>query len=203
MKIGILGAGRMGGNLGRLWTNAGHEVMFGSRNPAQLQELVAEVGDATQAGTLGEAIAFGQVLLLAYPYAAHQEMIEHHGEQMKGKILIDATNPFGRGIKAPDGCASGEVTAEWFPESQVVRAFSHIYAASLMSEAHRDGDLVAVALAGDDEQAKHTVAQLITNAGFVPVDLGALSKSMPLDPYGILWMSQVTEHEMRALLTDG
>lgn len=203
MRIGILGAGRLGDNLGALWAQAGHEIMFGARNVAQAQAAAEKVGDSAQAGSMNEVAAFGEVLLLAYPYAAHQEVIENHGEQMTNKVLIDATNPYGRGIKVPEGRASGEATAEWFPEAQVVRAFSHIYAAALFNDTTREGDPVAVAFAGDEPEAKHIVAQLIAEAGFVPVDLGSLAESMSLDPYGILWTKHITEREMRALLADG
>lgn len=203
MKIGILGAGRIGGNLGTLWAEAGHEIMLSSRNPDQLGDLVEKLGGQAQAGTLAAAAAFGEVLVLAYPYAAHQEVIGAYGDDLTGKIIIDATNPFGHGISAPQGGTSGEATAQWLPQSRVVRAFSHIYAAALMQEAHREGDLLAVAMAGDDAEAKQVVAQLISDAGFVAVDLGALAESGALDPYGILWTRQLDEHAMRALLADG
>src|SRR5262245_62036873 len=95
MKIGILGAGNMGGTLGRLWAELGHDVMFGLRDEASVkaQRMFEAIGAAAQAGTLDDAAAFGEVVLAAVPWEATQEVIESVAGRLAGKVLIDCTNP--------------------------------------------------------------------------------------------------------------
>ena len=93
MKIAVIGAGRIGGTVGKAWALAGHQVMFGARDPQKeaLQALLKEVGPNAHAGTLQEAFAFGEVILLAVPPEAVQEVLTDAGD-LQGKILIDSTS---------------------------------------------------------------------------------------------------------------
>ena len=119
MNIGILGAGRVGGTLGRLWTSQGHQVMFGVRDPhgPKMQELLAETGPAARAATPAEAVAFGDVVLLAVSWAGVREVIEQAGP-WTGKILIDATNRLTP--PTPDDAPSaGEDVARWAKDARV------------------------------------------------------------------------------------
>lgn len=91
MKIGIIGSGNIGGNLGKHWIKAGHEVMFSSRHPEELKPMASEVG--AQTGTTIEAAAFGEVILLAIPFGKVPELAQEIGS-LDRKILIDAGNPY-------------------------------------------------------------------------------------------------------------
>lgn len=204
MKIGIIGSGAIGGILGKLWAQAGHEVLFSSRHPEKLSSLVAQAGSHTRAGTVAEAAEFGDVILLAVNYGTLDEALRAV-DGMDDKIVIDATNPLQRaahGIERviPPGITAGRVMAQHLPKTRIVKAFTTVYAPYLESEAHRQGDLLAIALAGDNKAAKETVVQLIKDAGFLPVDIGTLDESAPLDPGGVLWNSAITEAELRQRL---
>jgi D-arabinose 1-dehydrogenase-like Zn-dependent alcohol dehydrogenase len=94
MKIGIIGSGHVGSALGGVWAKAGNEVMFSSRNLDNDKKLAAEVGANARAGTPQEAAAFGQVILFAVPYSAFPELIKSLGDSLKGKVVINASNPF-------------------------------------------------------------------------------------------------------------
>src|SRR5580704_13809931 len=127
--IGIIGAGNIGGALGALWIKAGHPVMFSSRNPDELKDLVAGLGPLAHAGTVAQAIAFGNVVFVAVPYAALPEIGTDYKDALKGKVVMDATNA----VAARDGDAItkeadtngiGITTQKYLPGTRVVRAFN-------------------------------------------------------------------------------
>ncbi len=206
MKIGIIGSGGVGGMLGKLWAKAGHEVLFSSRHPEKLASLVTEAGASSSAGMVAEAAQFGDVILLAVNYWTLDEALREVNDTLNGKIVIDATNPLkwseagGLERMIPQDVTAGRVMAQRLPTARIVKAFTTVYAGTLASEAHREGDQVAIAMAGDDEGAKQTVAELIKDAGYVSVDIGTLDESQPLDPDGVLWNSVITEAEIRQRL---
>jgi hypothetical protein len=206
MKIGIIGSGGVGGTLGKLWAKAGHEVLFSSRHPEKLASLVTEAGASSSAGMVAEAAQFGDVILLAVNYWTLDEALREVNDTLNGKIVIDATNPLkwseagGLERMIPQDVTAGRVMAQRLPTARIVKAFTTVYAGTLASEAHREGDQVAIAMAGDDEGAKQTVAELIKDAGYVSVDIGTLDESQPLDPDGVLWNSVITEAEIRQRL---
>ena len=94
MKIGMIGSGNVGSALGGVWARAGHQVMFSSRHLEDDQRLAAEIGRNVRAGTPREAAAFGEVLVFAVPYGALPELGETLRDAIKGKVVIDACNPF-------------------------------------------------------------------------------------------------------------
>lgn len=206
MKIGIVGAGSIGGTLARLWAEAGHEIAISSRHPGELEGLAKEIGKGTKAVTPAEAAAFGEAVLLAIPLKGRKDTVAGIRHLLEGKLVIDAMNPFpGRdGSIAEEiissGIASGAATSEQLSESDVVRAFSSVYFKQLESEAHRSGEKLAIPMAGDRKDAKQVAEQLIRDAGFEPFDLGGLSESKPLDPDGALFGKALTVKETRKLL---
>jgi hypothetical protein len=207
MKIGILGSGAIGGTLGKLWAQAGHEVLFSSRHPETLTSLVAQAGQSTRAGTVAQAASFGDVILLAVSYGTVGEALREINGKLNGKIVIDATNPLKwsqeRGLERliPQDVTAGRVMAQHLPTAHIVKAFTTVHAPKLESEAHRQAAPLVIAMAGDDEGAKKTVAKLIKDAGYLPIDIGNLDESEPLDPGGVLWNSAITETELRQRLT--
>lgn len=183
MRIGIIGAGRIGGNAARLFAQAGHEVMLSfARDPARLKALADSIGDRARAGTPAEAAAFGEVVMLSVPWPAVEEALAQAGP-LDGKVLIDTTNPFGSGgWEIPEGKTSAQLHQERLPEVKVVKAFNTLTSGFQASAAGRSGDgRVVLFLAGDDPEAKATVSRLIEDAGFAAADLGAAADSTVME----------------------
>lgn len=204
-NLGILGAGRIGQAVGGHWIRAGHEVSFGSRTPDKLQPFIEGLGPRAYAKTFSDA-AKSDIILLSVPYEAVDEVVEGVRVPLTEKIVIDATNPFGlssggRIISTLDAdITAGTRMAKRLQDSIVVRAFSHVMDELLVSRGSSQPDLWAMAIAGDVPEAKNVVADLVRDTGFIPVDIGNLAGSAPLDPGGILFPNMFTESDMRAIL---
>lgn len=191
MKIGIIGAGSVGGTLGRGWAATGHEVLFGVRDPAkgQVRERVSQAGSGTRAGSVAEAGAFGEVVVLATPWGAARSALGAAGG-LAGKVLVDCTNPLKPDLSglAVEPCRSGgEMVAAWAPGARVVKAFNTTGAENMADPRYREGRLTML-LAGDDDDAKATVATLAEELGFEAVDAGDLSAARLLEPLALLWI---------------
>ena len=98
-RIGIIGSGHIGGTIGGLWVKNGHPVLFSSRHPEELKDMVTQLGSLAQAGTVEQAIAFGDVCFIAVPYGAIPQIGKDYSAAMKGKVLLDACNA----VSARDG----------------------------------------------------------------------------------------------------
>jgi predicted dinucleotide-binding enzyme len=186
LKIATLGAGRIGGTLGGLWVKAGHPVMFASRHPEELKDLVLGLGPLAQAGTVADAIAFADAVLLAVPYRALPDIgKEHAGALAQKVVVIDACNPFpGRdgdiAVWAREKGA-GRATQELLPGAKLVRAFNAISYAR-MAQIGRDRERVGMPIAGDDARAIDIASGLIREIGFEPVLVGGLAMGRHLVP---------------------
>jgi predicted dinucleotide-binding enzyme len=187
MRIGVIGAGRIGATLGTLWARAGHEVCFGARDPAKLAELVRALGSGTCAGSLEEAARFGPVVFVATPYGVWPQLARSLARHLAGKVVIDAANPYPnrdgefarRAIEG--GRGSGVPVAALLPGAQLVRAFNSVFWETLRDQAHRPGERLGIPLAGDDRQAVETASQLVRDAGFDPVVVGPLVQAAAFD----------------------
>jgi hypothetical protein len=203
MKIGIIGAGDVGLTLANLWIQAGHQVFLSSRHPQKLAHVIAELGEAAQAGTVQQAATFGDVIFFAVNYWTVDEAIQAIGNTAEEKIVIDATNPLhyaesgGTERVIGNNEIAGQVMARKLPKARIIKAFTTMWTGYLQQYAHRDGEKVAVPLAGDDPAAKALVASLIEDAGFEPVDIGTLAESRPLDPPSTIWNKVLTATEVR------
>src|SRR5204862_1909365 len=153
LKIGVIGSGHIGGTIGGLWVKAGHSVLFSSRNPEQLKPLVDGLGPLAKAGTVEEALAFGDTVFLAVPYKAIPQIAKDYGPKFAGKVVLDADNA----VAARDGeellketreKGIGNTTASYFPGAHVVRAFNSMSYTIFAREAHRAGDRLAIPIAG-------------------------------------------------------
>jgi 8-hydroxy-5-deazaflavin:NADPH oxidoreductase len=189
LKIGIVGAGREGGALGTLFVKAGHPVTFSSRHPEELKSLVSGLGPLAHAGTVEEAIAFGDVVLIVIPYAAMEQIGKAHAGALAQKVLVmDVSNPIPRRdgedfVKSVgDQGGAGLVTAKLLPGAHIVRAFNAIGSGKLSELAHRAGDPVGVPIAGDDPKAVSVAESLIREIGFEPVLVGGLAMGRYLVP---------------------
>jgi predicted dinucleotide-binding enzyme len=190
MKIGVIGAGNVGGTLGRLWAARGHQVLFGSRDPGQerMQELARGAG--AQAGTVAEAASFGEVVVLATPWHGTQEAIAAAGSGLNGKVLIDATNPLLpnlAGLAVGTTTSAAEEVAGWAPRARVVKAFNTI-GAGYFANPTFDGQAASLFICGDETAAKEVVAGLGAALGFDVVDAGPLKNARLTEQLAMLWI---------------
>lgn len=202
-KIGVIGAGRIGGTLARHWANAGYRVMISARSLEEVQKLAAEIGHGVTAGTPQQAAAFGDVVLISVPFGALPQVGKDNAAQLKGKIVLDTCNPYlGRdGEMAREALekGTGMVVPTYLPGVRLVRAFNQVSAAALASEAHRAGEKIGVPLASDDKQAMAVAQQLVRDAGFDPVVVGGLATAKSFDQ-GAAAYRTLTARELRAIL---
>jgi hypothetical protein len=178
-RIGIIGSGHIGGTIGGLWIKKGHPVMFSSRHPEELKDIVTQLGSLAQAGTVEQAVTFGDVLFIAVPYGAIPQIGKDYSSAMKGKVLLDACNA----VSARDGVVADEVeqngigvtSQKYLSGARVVRAFNTMSYMIFAREANRPDPKLAIPIAGDDPQAVQTAAGLVRDAGFDPVVVGKLA----------------------------
>jgi 8-hydroxy-5-deazaflavin:NADPH oxidoreductase len=200
IKIGIIGSGHVGSALGGAWAKAGNEVMFSSLNLDYDKKLAAEVGSNARAGTPQEAAAFGQVILFAVPYSAFPELAESVGHSLKGKVVINASNPFpqrdGEIANQAREQGAGFFDAHLFPGAFVVRAFNAV-AAARMANAHEDPGRIGMPIAGDNK-AIELASRLVREAGFEPVVVGGLDMAKYLMP-GTPLAGEHTPDEVRSI----
>jgi predicted dinucleotide-binding enzyme len=197
MNIGIIGAGNVGGALGRSWSKAGHKVKFGVRDPgeAKYHELLEACGPNASAGSNAEAASFGEVVALATPWDSTQAAVLACGN-LAGKTLVDCTNPIkftpAAGLELAIGhtISGGEMVAQWAKGARVVKAFN-TYGFENFADASYPGygNLRPVMfIAGDDAEAKEKVSRLASDIGFQPLDTGNLKIARLLEPTGMLWI---------------
>jgi predicted dinucleotide-binding enzyme len=201
LKIGIIGAGQIGGTLGEHWVKAGHEVLLSSRHPESLQPLAARLGRLARVGTPAEAAGFGDVVLVSVPYGAFPQIGRDHGQALRGKIVLDPGNPFPQrdGPMAEEARRTGTAVASLahLGGVRLVRAFNTVPASVLRSQAHRAGERIGVPLASDDAQALEVAARLVRDAGFEPVVVGPLARSRDFDVGTAVFGRGLTARELR------
>src|SRR3954463_15638083 len=187
MKIGIVGAGRIGGNLASLWAKQRHEVMLSySREPENLEQRASAIGALASVGSVREAAEFGDVVLFSVPWSRIDEVLEEIGDEaLDGKVVIDTTNQFGPGglVDLPEGKTAAQVNASRMPPGvKYVKAFNTLTAGFQGAAAGRSGDeRAAMFFCGDDDEAKQTVKKLIRDIGFAPIDAGGLADASVME----------------------
>jgi 8-hydroxy-5-deazaflavin:NADPH oxidoreductase len=202
MKIGILGAGRIGAAAARLFVTAGHEVAISnSRGPESMRELVAELGPRARAMTVSDASRFGDVVLLAVPWDRTDALPAP--ALLRDKIVIDAMNPYrpeGGFYDLGDSTSSEEVLKRMLG-ARLVKAFNTIYYEHLATRGRKDlpvEERHAIYVAGDDPKAKEVVCRLIEQIGFAPVDTGSLREGGRLQqPDSPIYNQTFTAREAR------
>lgn len=206
MKIGVIGAGWLGGTVAKLWVKAGHEVMFSSRHPERFDSLIGELGRNASAGTVAQAAAYGDIVLIAVPYRALAGIAKTVGGVLDGKIVIDACNPYPGGDPAElideAGTRSvGLMTAERFPDVRLVRGFSSVDATEI--EASGTGsrrEPLAIPLISDDAAALDVAQQLVRDAGCTPIVVGGLGDGRSFQRGGPAFRLHVGEAELKRRL---
>ena len=205
MKIGVIGSGRIGSTLGGLWVKAGHEVMFSDRDPEQAKRAAAELGSRARAGSVQEAAAFGEAILIAVPYMALPAIRDQVGAQLKGKVVIDPNNPVpnrdGDMAVAAKEKGAAVSTAALLPGAHTVRSFNSWGYATMAREANRPAPRMALPVASDDAGALKLGMQLVSDAGFDPVNAGSLAASKAYDLGSSVSGKIMTAEELRKALS--
>lgn len=191
MKIAVLGTGRVGGVLGGRWAQAGHDVVFGSRDPSapKVQEFLAKLGRPLPVKTHAEAAADADVILLATPWASVQGLLASLGD-LTGKTLIDCINALTadfRALEIGHTTSAAEMIAGWAPTAHVVKAFNTVSAATMADPVYGDHK-ATLFYCGDDAGAKQQVGRLIADLGFEPVDAGPLRIARYIEPLAMLYI---------------
>jgi len=204
LKIGVIGAGRIGGALAGYWVKAGHEVMISSDHPETLQTLAAQLGPRAHVGTPREAAAFGTVILVSVPYKAMPELGATVSKELAGKVILDTSNPSERRDGAMAGDAqkkgAGIATADFLHNRRIVRAFNCIPARTLATESNQKPDRIAIPIGGDDAQAIGVAEQLVRETGFDPVVVGSLADTRRFDLGQPLAHGNLTAAELKQLM---
>ena len=205
MKIGIIGSGRIGSTFGGLWAKAGHEVMFSDRDPEQAKRAMDGLGPRARIGSVPEAVAFGDAILIAVPYGALPAIAQQVGAQLKGKVVIDPNNP----VPSRDGELGAQAkekgaavsTAAILPGARLVRAFNSWGYQTMAREANRPAPRMAIPVAAADPEALNIGVQLVRDAGFDPVPVSSLAASKAYDLGSSVSGKVMTADEMRKALS--
>lgn len=205
IRIGIIGAGHIGGTIGGLWVKAGHQVFFSSRHPEELKDLVAGLGQLAQGGPVDQAIGFGDIVFIAVPYGALPQIGRDYGPALAGKIVLDANNA----VASRDGAIAEEVerdgigvtSQKYLPGTRLVRTFNTLSYAIFAREANRPPPRLAVPIAGDDADAVKVAAGLVSDAGFDPVVVGRLADARRFQRGGPGYGQSVSAAELKTILS--
>jgi 8-hydroxy-5-deazaflavin:NADPH oxidoreductase len=201
--IGIIGSGHVGSNLAQAAIAHGYDVVLsGSGDPDAVKALAGELGSGARAATAAEAAEAADFAIVATPIAAVESIPV---APLRGKVVIATINYFpqrdGHYAEIDDGSVTVPgVLQRHLPDSSVVRAFSMLDAADMSGDGHPKGDKKrrAIAIAGDDADAKQLVAGLVDEFGFDVVDLGGLAESWRVDPGQKGFVTRQTAAELRA-----
>jgi predicted dinucleotide-binding enzyme len=185
LRIAILGAGNIGGTLGRKWVAAGHKVAFGVTNPnsARAQALRAELGNRVAIGSVADALATSDVVVMALPGKAMDETITKHAAQLNGKIILDAANRMGGGTM--NSFATFQTNT---PHARVFRAFNTLGWENFANPVF-DGIQADLFYCGPDGDAREIAEQMISDVGLRPIRLGDVDQVGLVDSVGSLWFA--------------
>jgi predicted dinucleotide-binding enzyme len=197
MKITIIGAGNVGGALGKAWAKAGHYIIFGVRNPGQgkTQPPLAEIGTGATAVPVADAARSADIIVLATPWPAVADALTAMGD-LKGKILVDCTNPLSLNGDGSLSLSLGSTTSgaeeieKLAPGAHVVKAFNTYGWENFADSAYPNaaGLKPVMFYCSDFDDAKAMAHQLAADLGFDPVDTGGLGMARSLEPLALLWI---------------
>ncbi|GLX99920.1 MULTISPECIES: NAD(P)-binding domain-containing protein [Actinoplanes] len=206
MRIGVIGAGRLGGTLATWCAESGHEVAVTSRHPDRLQDLADRSGAQLRVMSVPQAAAFGDLLVFAPNWCSAREAVEVTRAELAGKVVIDTTNPddrsgdgdayhgtgaFSGGAGHDSGGKSGlETLIEWAPEAHWVKAFNTI-PADVLSRRRGHDPLLAEFVCTDETDARTLASQIIRDLGFAPFYAGGAHAAWLTEPGGPLQKIEV------------
>lgn len=184
MRVGIIGAGNIGGTLGRKWASAQHEVVFGVRDPhkASLAQSVRDMEGSVRIGHGADAIAHGDVIVFAVPGPAVASVVDAHADALAGKIIIDASNNMRGETRHALQILRSEV-----PSAQLYRAFNSLGWENL-ADPDFDGVQADLFYCGD-EDGRATVERLISDVGLVPICLGGTDQVGLVEGMTDMWFA--------------
>ena len=190
MNITIVGPGKLGSGLAKLWTRKGHGVSLTfSRDPVKLEAIAKELGPLAHAGSLEEAVARSEVVVFTTKWALVPEALAQAGS-LEGKIVLDCTNTMtprktAEGLAELRSCA--EVLAQMAPGARVIKTFNQAFQQLLHSESRLfAGQKPTMFYCGDDAAAKAIAARLIEDTDFEAVDAGPLENARLVEAYALL-----------------
>ncbi|MBD2251316.1 NADPH-dependent F420 reductase [Nostoc parmelioides] len=196
MKIGVIGSGNMGGGLGKIWAQAGHQVIFSySRDEEKLHQLAISAGENAKVGTPEEAVAQSDVVMLAVWVPFLEEAL-HSVSSLDGKIIVTCVSGLqpdftGKtiGIATELKTSVAEIIQQFAPKAKVVEAFNITFAEVIAADSRQFGsDRPSIFYCGDDIAAKTIVADLITECGYEAVDAGDLLVARSLETLATAWV---------------
>jgi len=190
-SVTILGAGNMARGIATRALAGGHSLQVLDRDREKAAALATELGGAVDVAAAGDQLT-GDLVVLAVPYDAAAPLVREYGEQLRGKVIVDITNPVDwasfDGLVVPADSSAAEEIAKVAPEGvPVVKAFNTTFAKTLVS-GEVTGQPLDVLIAGDDEPAKQAVADLVAAGGMRPIDAGPLRRARQLEQAGFLHM---------------
>jgi|SRR5829696_8421397 len=197
MNVTIIGAGNMGRGIGHVLMRGGHSVTIVDRDPEEAGRVAEELRGVAQGGATVEATGPGaelrdEVVVLAVYYPGNLEIARDLGERLAGKVVVDISNPVNQtfdGLATAPGTSAAEEVAATMPAgTRVVKAFNTTFSGTLV-EGQVAGQPLDVLIAGDDEEAKQTVAQLVRDGGLRAIDVGPLERARHLEGLGFLGMT--------------
>ncbi|MBL8016745.1 MAG: NAD(P)-binding domain-containing protein [Ignavibacteria bacterium] len=200
MKIGILGSGAVGKALAAGFAAEGHEVKLGTRDPnaAKITDWLASAGNNITAGTFAETAAFGEMIILCPLYRAVEEVIKLAGkENLKGKIVVDTTNPIAdeppvNGVlkyTTTGRESAGEIIQNLIPDSHVVKAFNSVGSPLMYKPKFEEGE-PTMFICGNNDEAKRSVSEVLTSFGWDILDCGSIEASNALEGLCIIWCAR-------------
>src|SRR4029077_16770750 len=181
MRIGIVGAGRIGGNCATQFAKGGHEVKLSGRDPAKLEPLAAEIGDAASVGSPAEATEFGEVVVIAVPWDGFDDAVASAGS-LDGKIVIDTTNQYGSSEMPAEGETGAGFHAARVPGARYTKSFNTLTSAFQAEAAFRpEADRIVRWGCGDHKERERVVMGLSAEAGSAPVDVGSNAQAAVME----------------------
>jgi predicted dinucleotide-binding enzyme len=191
MRIAIIGAGSVGGTLGKAWLKRGYDVRWGIRNPAD-PKYAGLPRDRIKPPA--EAVEAADVVVIATPWSGTEVAVKSLASSLASKIVIDCTNPLSIG---PDGLqlvlgfdtSAAEQIARWVPGAFVFKTLNTT-GSDNMANAARYPVRPLMLVAGDNEDKKPVVMDLVRTLGFDPVDAGPLKNARLLEPFAMVWIDQ-------------
>ncbi|MDQ2872023.1 MAG: NAD(P)-binding domain-containing protein [Candidatus Eremiobacteraeota bacterium] len=200
MHIGIIGSGHIGGNIGELLARKGHQLYFSySHDESKLEQLAEKAGNDSKAASPYDAVLCAEVIIFSPPWTTVDDALGKAGD-ISGKVIIDTTNPYNPDFtlqELPANESSSEIIARKMPSATVVKAFNTLHAERLLSES---GKGIAIFYCGDDPVAKQTVAQLIEDCGFAPVDAGTLQEGRLQQPNTDRYERELTKDQAERMV---
>jgi predicted dinucleotide-binding enzyme len=189
MKIAIIGTGRLGSTLGKIWAKKGHTVMFGSHDPQKAKKLADSTGFDATGGSYEEAAKFSEIIVLAIPWSGAKESIKIAGD-LENKIIIDSTTtaaPHLGGSVITQSPSAAEKVKKWAVGAKIIKAV-HTIGVDSLDKVQFGSQQASLFICGDNLDAKSKVKQLGIDLGFDVIDVGPLKNARLTEPLAMLWI---------------